>query len=370
MRQRDREVLASQSLRDSNDAVRLEGWHERSAQEGEHWLRKAANGGDTWAMEKLAYRLLGGIGLSREAVEGERWLRRAVAAGDLFAMEDLGNRLIDGDELPRNVLEGRRWLGKAATSGNRFAMVVLGIRLVDGDGVTRSLDEGERWLVRAAERGSNLGMAVWGLRLARSRLARRRDDGERWLFRAGANSPDAIADLASHFYIQSLSCFARGGRRILTREVAALNRLALSGGSLWAAMNLAYLVRRGEISGETAPSLDELLAKGLSQSTDLAILNQALRLARGIQCTANWRRADRLILRLGSHSDILPWWSGRAREGDAEGHLVVGWLVRHQLALDPDGSTPAERMQRARAGGWPIPAWMDSPARHPGTERA
>jgi len=52
----------------------------------------------------------------------------------------------------------------------------------------------------------------------------------------------------------------------------------------------------------------------------------------------------------------------RSREGDPEGHLVTGWLGRHQLATDPDGFQIARRMDLARDGGWLVPEWMNHPA--------
>ena len=137
---------------------------------------------------------------------------------------------------------------------------------------------------------------------------------------------------------------------------------ALRRGSRIASLNLAYLLRRGEIVDTSLPSLDELLSEHLKEGNSFAFVNQALRLARGIQCITDWKEADALFGRLQDSSNVLEWWFARSREGDPEGHLVTGWLGRHQLATDPDGFGIARRMDLARSGGWSPPEWMNHPA--------
>ena len=60
-------------------------------------------------------------------------------------------------------------------------------------------------------------------------------------------------------------------------------------------INLAYLVRRVELLAEDFPSLDELLSAGLAARHEFVRMNQALRLARGVQCDVDWDSADRLV---------------------------------------------------------------------------
>jgi hypothetical protein len=62
--------------------------------------------------------------------------------------------------------------------------------------------------------------------------------------------------------------------------------------------NLAYLLRRGELPAEDFPPLDELLSAGLAARHEFARMNQALRLARGVQCDVDWESADRLVAEL------------------------------------------------------------------------
>jgi len=53
--------------------VKLRGWLESSASEGEKWLRSSAQDGDLYAMEKLGLRLLTGDGLPK-SLEGKKAL--------------------------------------------------------------------------------------------------------------------------------------------------------------------------------------------------------------------------------------------------------------------------------------------------------
>jgi hypothetical protein len=114
-----------------------------------------------------------------------------------------------------------------------------------------------------------------------------------------------------------------------------------------------------EIVDPSCPSLDELLSEHLKQHNSFAVVNQALRLAKGIQCNIDWKAADVLFGRLQDTGSVLEWWFARSQEGDPEGHLVTGWLGRHHLAVDPDGLQVAQRMDLARRGGWPVPEWMN-----------
>jgi len=148
----------------------------------------------------------------------------------------------------------------------------------------------------------------------------------------------------------------------LAKEASVLFQEARRQGNPIASLNLAYLLRRGEIADASFPSLDELLSEHLKQKDSFAFVNQALRLARGIRCNTDWKAADALFEKLQDSGNVLEWWFARSREGDPEGHLVTGWLGRHQLAIDPEGFQIARRMDLARNGGWLVPEWMNYPA--------
>ena len=124
--------------------------------------------------------------------------------------------------------------------------------------------------------------------------------------------------------------------------------------------NLAYMLRRGEVPPDIKlTAVAELLAPGLKAQAPLALINYALCLAKGFECQMDWEAADRIVATVKGTLPDFDWFCQLAQKGDAEGHLVIGWLARHKIIEDPDGYTVKKRMNLARQGGWVIPAWMD-----------
>jgi TPR repeat protein len=339
------------------------GWLESSPSEGERWLRTAAQHGDAYAMEKLGLRLLTGDGLAKSIDDGLKWLRRSAELGNPFAMEKLAAFELDEQQEGPST-EGERWLRTAAECGYRLAMVNLGSRLIAGEGVAPNPKEGERLLRNAAGRGSRIAMIKLGIYLLSGLgVSRNREEGLRWLRRAAAGSSDRLSELGLYLYQKSLDAsIGVRAKRLAAREAGVIFLEARRQGSSLASLNLAYLVRRREIEEDACLSLDELLSAHLKQNNPFALVNQALRLAQGIQCKVDWKVADAQFKYLQDSSDVLEWWLARSREGDPEGHLVTGWLSRHQLATDPDGFQIVQRMDLARTRGWQVPEWLNCPA--------
>ncbi len=349
------------SVTDLTGPSKFRGWLERSASEGERWLRNRAQDGDLYAMEKLGLRLLTGDGLPKSLDEGIEWLKKAAELGNPFAMEKLAEYELDANETPGSSAEGERWLRTAVEHGYRVAMVALGSRLMTGDGLPPEPKEGEQLLREAARQGSQIAMIKLGTYLLSGwGLDHDHEEGLRWLRRAGATNADQLLEFGLYLYQKSLAATTKAARG-LAKEASILFQEARYQGNSIASLNLAYLVRRGEITDASSPSLDELLSEHLKQRDSFASVNQALRLARGIQCNTDWKAADILFEKLRDSGNVLEWWFSRSREGDPEGHLVTGWLGRHHLAVDPDGFQVAQRMDLARRGGWSVPDWMNHP---------
>lgn len=349
------------SIRNTASAVTLRGWLESSPSNGELWLRNRAQDGDLYAMEKLGLRLLRGDGLSKSTEEGLEWLERSANLGNPFAMEKLAEYELDENETPDSSAEGERWLRTAVERGYRLAIVALGSRLITGNGLAPDPEQGQQLLHEGAHHGSQIAMIKLGTYLiAGWGLSCNQEEGIRWLRRAGATNASQLLELGLHVYQKSLTATTKTARG-LAKEASILFQEAHRQGNPIASLNLAYLLRRGEIADTSLPSVDELLARHLKQKDSFALVNQALRLARGIQCNVDWIAADTLVANLQDSGSVLEWWFARSREGDPEGHLVTGWLVRHQLATDPDGFQSAQRMDLARNGGWLVPEWMNYP---------
>lgn len=135
----------------------------------------------------------------------------------------------------------------------------------------------------------------------------------------------------------------------------------------WAAgNNLAFMLRRNEIPPDLSiPLAKDLLSVGMEEKFPWAYVNLALCSASGFQCIKNWEEADRIIenlAALGTDAEgeaLSNWWHELARNGDPEGHLVVGWLARHCIIDDPEGWPLPQRMEAARTTQFEVPAWMD-----------
>jgi len=350
------------SVKNIVSASSFQGWLESSPSEGELWLRNRAQDGDAYAMEKLGLRLLNGDGLPKSVTEGLGWLKKSAELGNPFAMEKLAERELDETVAPQSSAEGERWLRIAVEQGCRAALVALGSRLITGAGLAPDAKQGEQLLREAAQQGSQMAMIRLGTYLLSGwGLIHNHEDGLRWLRRAGATNTSQLLELGLYLYQKSLTARTKAASGI-AKEASILFQEARRQGNPVAALNLAYLLRRGEITDASCPSLDELLSEHLKQKDSFAFVNQALRLARGIQCDVDWKAADALFAKLQDSGNVLEWWSARSREGDPEGHLVTGWLGRHQLATDPDGFNVAQRMHFARNGGWLVPEWMNHPA--------
>ena len=272
----------------------VRGWLESSAGEGERWLRSSAENGDLYSMEKLGLRLLTGDGLPKSVDEGLAWLKKSAEMGNPFAMEKLAECELDEEEIPNSSAGGERWLRTAGEHGHRLAMVNLGGRLITGNGLPADPAQGKQLLREASREGSQVAMiklgtyllSGWGLDLDR-------EEGLRWLRRAGATTAGQLLELGLYLYQKSLAA-TRQAARGFAREASVLFQEAHRQGNRTASLNLAYLIRRGEISDASCASLDELLSEHLKQNDSFASVNQALRLARGIQCNSDWEQADTL----------------------------------------------------------------------------
>src|SRR5260370_17941808 len=153
-------------------------------------------------------------------------------------------------------------------------------------------------------------------------LSEDREAGLRWLRRAGATTASQLLELGLYMYQKSLAA-TRKAARGFAREASVLFQEAHRQGNRTASLNLAYLLRRGEIGDASCASLDELLSEHLKQRDSSALVNQALRLARGIQCNTDWKAADVLFGRLQDSGDVLQLWFARTREGHPETQLMT-----------------------------------------------
>lgn len=265
------------------------------------------------------------------------------------------SRKADESELAQDEHE----LQEHIAHGDVSAKVILGTRYLAGHGVNAHPEKGRQWLLEAAQQGSRLAHIELGVYcLAGWGMQQDREQGLHWLRRIGALQPQQLSSLGLYLYLRSLT-FPVAQRCQMAEEACELFNEAIRQGQREDVLNLVYLLRRGEIPAATYPPLDELLANHLQQGNALALVNEALRLARGVQCAIDWAAADTLMARVPDAESILSWWFARSLDGEAEGHLVVAWLCRHSLVVDPERHSLIARLDLARAGGWAVPEWMN-----------
>lgn len=291
---------------------------------GADWLRRSAGTGNPIAMHLLAEQLIATSDCGC-AGDAHALLEQALAQNFLPAQVALGAHLLECSP-HQNAPRALKLLRDAAARGSRFAHVVLATSLIGGHGVPVD-----------------------------------RDAGFGWLRRLGVTTPRKVSALGSFLYARARNSNAKE-RRQLSRHAAVLFEESIRQGYLDNEVTLAYLIRRGEVRGEGFASLDLLLQRHLAKGDSHALINQALRLARGVGCAVDWQTADTLVAKIFDSRSVLSWYQPRAREGDVEGQLVIGWLVRHNLCAYPSGNDLAESFDAARANGWKVPDWMYSKA--------
>lgn len=60
-------------------------------------------------------------------------------------------------------------------------------------------------------------------------------------------------------------------------------------------------------------SLDSLLARAVEERDPIGLVNQALRLVAGIDCTSDWQAANKMLSDLTDMRPVLAWWRSLAK---------------------------------------------------------
>ncbi|QBE63344.1 TonB family protein [Pseudoduganella lutea] len=116
--------------------------------------RQAAEGGDAAAALRMAKRYMTtahGSNDPHNQEQGAWWLRKAADGGNTQAMEILGMMLFHGRGMAQDKADGVRWIEQAAEQGAANAQATYGFLLLRGEGVTKNEAAGEEWLLKAAQ---------------------------------------------------------------------------------------------------------------------------------------------------------------------------------------------------------------------------
>ena len=125
-------------------------------------VRKAAEFGDSNAMDCVGGLYRQGLGVKRDYRSAMAWYRRAVAAGIGDAMEGIGDLYDKGQGAPVDYVMAMTWYKKSAAKGNYDAMFDVGLLYADGLGSLRNYTQAMHWWRKAAAAGSSMAMANIG----------------------------------------------------------------------------------------------------------------------------------------------------------------------------------------------------------------
>ncbi|SIR68643.1 SIR2-like domain-containing protein [Peribacillus simplex] len=135
--------------------------------------------------------------------------------------------------------------------------------------------------------------------------------------------------------------------------------MAFELGETLAGINLFYLIRKKEILPSISHyNMEELITPKLDEKDPFALINQALNLIQND--SENWQEADTLISQIGigpiKTNEVKDWWHNLSISGDAEGDLVLAWLIRHNLINDPESLSLRDRLEKTKM--WEVPEFM------------
>lgn len=353
-----REVSPSPTNRPSGFRPRFT-WSEKLPDYGPPWLSHRSAMGDVFAIEKLGLWLLTSSTSQQAKSKGTELLNKAIHLGSLSAMHSFGTLLLDGPSVSdEDRIHGENLLRESSKHGYLNAATELGTRLLLGEGVQRDLKEGTELLERAARKGDLLAMVLLARWCGPTDYATiSAQEARHWMLSAGIGSAADHAKVGFYVFYRVQNLLGTTLRQRFLHFTATLLAEAAAS-DVAAAAGLAYLVRRHEAPANRFSPLKDLLAPGVDANYPFAVANEALRLAAGIGCAVDWFRADELISKLNGSRGVLDWWLRLCRDTDPEGHLVIAWLVRHRLTVDPDRVSLPDRLELSRKLGWSMPAWM------------
>ncbi len=131
---------------------------EKNAGTAVKWCTKAAELGDSDAMNNLGECYVNGDGVDKNAETAIKWYTKAAELGNTNAMVNLGACCANGDGVEKSVETAVKWFTKAAELGDSTAMFNLGLCYKIGDGVEKSDETAVKWFTQAAELGDSQAM--------------------------------------------------------------------------------------------------------------------------------------------------------------------------------------------------------------------
>ena len=119
------------------------------------WYKKAAEKGNTKAMNSIGFCYDRGLGVSQNYKQALFWYKKAAEKGDIYAMYNLGYYYYQGLGISQDYNQALYWYKKSAEGGCDVAMNNLGGFYLKGEGVSQDYKQALFWFKKAAEKGNS-----------------------------------------------------------------------------------------------------------------------------------------------------------------------------------------------------------------------
>lgn len=135
---------------------------EENAKSAFKWFRRGAEKGHPMSLYKFGQCYKLGYGTDKDEDEAQKWQNKAVEVwkkaadgGDTDAMVRLAELHKEGDVVELDKEESVKWYRKAAESGNAIAQLRLALCYHDGEGIEQDAEEAAKWMLKSAEQGTS-----------------------------------------------------------------------------------------------------------------------------------------------------------------------------------------------------------------------
>lgn len=243
------------------------------------------------AMYNLGVNLIIGKRLVQNVQEGERWLRRAADKEFVQAMCVLGVELIEGVHLPQHIDEGIEWLEKAIDMEHEDSCLLLAEYYLKGNHVKVDFEQGKQWLLEAVKMRSTSAM----LSLGRAYLyqlgefPQDNDEALKWLQMAIEEGSTEACLILGDALVDGI-----GFKRNYSLGINYLQRAVKKEFvDAYSPLGMAYL--NGNGSSRKRIEGERILRQGMEKGCNVAKINLAIELATGDKITKRVEESKQLF---------------------------------------------------------------------------
>lgn len=131
---------------------------EKDYEKALNWYLRAANAGNTRAMNQVGWMYQNGHGVQQNHEQAMEYFLMASEIGVPVAMNNIGWMYQNGYGVAKDYGKAMDWYLQAAEAGDATAMFNLGYMYTEGLGITQSYSKAMDWYLQAAEAGNATAM--------------------------------------------------------------------------------------------------------------------------------------------------------------------------------------------------------------------